>query len=489
MAALVRGMDSKQLVQMLEDLEEKRPHFMEDFGEFANPPLDEQFCASFRAQSADIEAEIDETVYEEEESSDEEVVFEVFGSRLGPRRDISPLSAVQNIHCPRPVRNPVVDTRLSAGTVPKPQSHAQPSASALSCAGLPRHGRSQFPKRVFSSNMRTVDEDALQHPSISTLRLKSPGNESSSGEETFFGSSSLPTDQSPPRLMTQRDRFPLYTGGNSNVFRGNWVRSDGCKVMVAMKLLRIVRDDPAELDYVLTRLVCAARSWQKLSHPNILPFFGAYDIGASTPALITPFCHLGNVGNYIRSHPFSNRTRLVHDVASGLKYLHENDIVHEDLKPQNVLIDKREVACVCDFGISQIINREGVTTRSTASSTYIAPELLILVHPLTSNPIYPKPTAKSDVYSFGLLSLEILTSGPPEGRGNKSFHEAKLLEGFRPQRAQYDVSEIAPGMWSVLDKCWDPNPQLRPTIRAIWESPPFKVQRFCGSIKRLNPKA
>jgi serine/threonine protein kinase len=120
--------------------------------------------------------------------------------------------------------------------------------------------------------------------------------------------------------------------------------------------------------------------------------------------------------------------RQVHDVASGLKYLHENDIVHEDLKPvrllrtppltvlisykQNILIDKREVACLCDFGISQIINREGVTTRSTASSTYIAPELLILVHPLTSNPIYPKPTHKSDVYSFGLLSLEVGTFFP-----------------------------------------------------------------------------
>jgi hypothetical protein len=39
---------------MLEELEEKRSHFMEDFDEFLNPPLDEQFCASSRAQSADM---------------------------------------------------------------------------------------------------------------------------------------------------------------------------------------------------------------------------------------------------------------------------------------------------------------------------------------------------------------------------------------------------------------------------------------------------
>ncbi|KAJ7901233.1 kinase-like domain-containing protein [Mycena olivaceomarginata] len=304
--------------------------------------------------------------------------------------------------------------------------------------------------------------------------------------------SASPTYQSPPRLMTLRGQLPLYTSCNSNVYRGNLVRSDGRKVMVAVKLLRIIRDDPAELDHFLTdyrRLVCAGRSWQKLSHPNILPFFGVYDIKESIPAFVTPFCHLGNVGNYTRSHPLSNRDRLVHDVASGLKYLHENDIVHGDLKPQNVLIDKRGVACVCDWGISQLINPEGVTVWSAASSTYIAPELLILVHPLTPNPIYPKPTQKSDVYSFGLLSLEILTSGPPKGRGGKSFHEAKLLEGFRPQKAQYDFSEIGLGMWSVLDKCWDPDPQLRLTTRAIWESPPFRVQRSCGSTKRLISKA
>jgi hypothetical protein len=44
----------QQLVQMLEELEEERPYFMEDFDEILDPPLDEQFCVSSRPQSADM---------------------------------------------------------------------------------------------------------------------------------------------------------------------------------------------------------------------------------------------------------------------------------------------------------------------------------------------------------------------------------------------------------------------------------------------------
>lgn len=104
---------------------------------------------------------------------------QVFGSRLGPRRDISPLPAVQNIHCPRPVRNPVafdLDTRLLADTVPpKPLSHGQPSASALSCPGRPRPSRSQLPKRVFSSCVVLYELKApfmLCFPGIRGLRTR-----------------------------------------------------------------------------------------------------------------------------------------------------------------------------------------------------------------------------------------------------------------------------------------------------------------------------
>ncbi|KAJ7307742.1 kinase-like domain-containing protein, partial [Mycena albidolilacea] len=65
-------------------------------------------------------------------------------------------------------------------------------------------------------------------------------------------------------------------------------------------------------------------------------------------------------------------------IASGLKFLHENDVVHGDLK-QNVLVDKYGTPCICDFGISKVVSRRGFTTTAVGTASYMAPELLFVV--------------------------------------------------------------------------------------------------------------
>jgi serine/threonine protein kinase len=69
------------------------------------------------------------------------------------------------------------------------------------------------------------------------------------------------------------------------------------------------------------------------------------------------------------------------------------------LTQANVLVDKRGVACICDFGISRIVGRQGFTTRSQGTTPYKAPELL--ADPKRST------TTQSDIYSFALLVLEV----------------------------------------------------------------------------------
>ncbi|KAJ7817424.1 kinase-like domain-containing protein, partial [Mycena leptocephala] len=86
-------------------------------------------------------------------------------------------------------------------------------------------------------------------------------------------------------------------------------------------------------------------------------------------------------------------------VAYGLEYLHRHEIVHGDLKVHNVLVDKHGTPCICDFGISKIVNSEGFTTSSVGTIPYMAPELF-----------WGKPTSmSSDVYSLGLLVLEVIS--------------------------------------------------------------------------------
>ncbi|KAJ7863014.1 hypothetical protein B0H13DRAFT_1096842 [Mycena leptocephala] len=83
------------------------------------------------------------------------------------------------------------------------------------------------------------------------------------------------------------------------------MRSDGQKILVAMKVIRVHDDDLAEIDSIRLKRV--------------------YDIGAPLPIFLSPFYKFGHIGNYLKSHPSADRHQLMHGVAIGLEYLHKNE--------------------------------------------------------------------------------------------------------------------------------------------------------------------
>ncbi|KAJ7789122.1 kinase-like domain-containing protein, partial [Mycena olivaceomarginata] len=155
-------------------------------------------------------------------------------------------------------------------------------------------------------------------------------------------------------------------------------------------------------------LMREARVWTKLRHSNILPFIGLFDIGDPIPILISPFCGFGHIGGQL------------HNVVAGLKYLHDLDIVHGGLKPlpycsflsfqENVLIDKRGVACIGDYGMFKIMDLFDFPLRPT--TVYTAPELSAVLQSGhgTISGRRAGPTKMSDVYSLGLLMVEACVS-------------------------------------------------------------------------------
>ncbi|KAJ7910823.1 kinase-like domain-containing protein [Mycena leptocephala] len=165
---------------------------------------------------------------------------------------------------------------------------------------------------------------------------------------------------------------------------------------------------------------------------------------------------------------------MVLGVAYGLEYLHRHKIIHGDLKVHNVLVDKHGTPCICDFGISKIVNSEGFTTSSVGTVPYMAPELF-LVRTETDNAILDgKSTSmSSDVYSFGLLVLEVWTNESLKNRPKHPILTEQAHRSLRPKRSDYDSESINSSLWTLLDSCWEPEPTDRPTISDLIVRMPF----------------
>ncbi|KAJ3516153.1 hypothetical protein NMY22_g14279 [Coprinellus aureogranulatus] len=209
----------------------------------------------------------------------------------------------------------------------------------------------------------------------------------------------------PQRLLLSHEvektsEVPVAEGAFGEVYEGAVV---GRKV--AIKIFRMnQRTDLVKLTKAISK---EAIMWCNLHHPNLLPCYGvnipdthqSHRIG-----LVSPWMASGNIVQYLSERRDANRLLLLSDIASGMAYLHENKIVHGDLKGANILVSASGRACLADFGLSALSDPDllswtsirTATAYSTGTARWQAPELLIPIEDVAA-----KATANSDVYSYG----------------------------------------------------------------------------------------
>lgn len=185
-----------------------------------------------------------------------------------------------------------------------------------------------------------------------------------------------------------------------------------------------------------------------------------------TPCLISPWYNNGNVRDYLRITSNSNRPRLVSDVANGLLYLHSSNVVHGDLKGDNVLVDENGAARLIDFGMSKLIEEaaSGYTTSSLNLGTarWMSPELL---HSQSKD---CHRTRSSDVYAFACTALEILSSKQPFEHIIQDIRvTVAILKGEKPSRNDYPNVILPEITWTLFERCWERDPAARPEMQEV----------------------
>ncbi|KAG6907970.1 hypothetical protein DXG01_006695 [Tephrocybe rancida] len=214
--------------------------------------------------------------------------------------------------------------------------------------------------------------------------------------------------------------------------------------------------------------------WGQLSHPNILPFYGIHRLNdpLNRMCLVSPWMFNGNIHDYLKKKPDADRTPLISDIAAGMKYLHENGVVHGDLKCLNILVTDSEQACLADFGLSYVTDASGLKGYALSSQHadggtpgFDAPEL---VDPDKDDA--SRKTEASDVYAFGMVCYEILAGERPFGKVKAIAVIQKIMKGQHPQRPIRKgplERGLTEEMWKMMKRCWAQNPDERPTAAEI----------------------
>lgn len=173
----------------------------------------------------------------------------------------------------------------------------------------------------------------------------------------------------------------------------------------AIKLLHARRLDS---ERERNRFLQEARFLELLRHPHILPIY-EFGISEQLPYQVTEYALGGSLRDLLDNqphHPLSvpDAVSILFQVGQGLHYAHRHRIIHNDLKPHNILFNARGKAMLSDFGIAFEQVTATLTMRSsiTGTPTYMAPEQF-----------RGSVSRRSDQYALGCIAYELMTGRPP----------------------------------------------------------------------------
>ena len=243
-------------------------------------------------------------------------------------------------------------------------------------------------------------------------------------------------------------------GGFSEVWLAEELRS---QVKVALKVYSSVQDMDSEGIKMFRKefsLVC------NLNHTNILKPF-TFDIFQGCPYIVLPYCEKGSAAQYVGKLTENELWDFVGQVAAGLAYIHKHNIIHQDIKPGNVLINADGQMMITDFGIStglrKTMRRSANKTDDSARDGTIA---YMSYECLKENPIN---VIARDIWAFGATLYEFATGEVPFGEYGGITQRA---EGGKIPNVNADISS---DLKELIRRCLAMEPWDRPNAEELVE--------------------
>ena len=251
--------------------------------------------------------------------------------------------------------------------------------------------------------------------------------------------------------------------------------------------LKVPRPEVLVTPEVSRRFLREAEAASRLDHPHIVP---VYEVGEEGPIcyIASAYCEGLTLAQWLRlqtaSVPIRLACRLVGILSVAVGYAHERGILHRDLKPGNILLQRLDglsqseggecddlgfIPRICDFGLAKLLDQVSQETRSgvpIGSPAYMAPE--------QAGGRLREHGPATDVYALGVILYELLTGRPPH-RGETDLETLRLVSDQYPPSPRALRPGLPRDLETIAMKCLEKRPDRR--YSNAWELA-ADLQRF-----------
>lgn len=251
--------------------------------------------------------------------------------------------------------------------------------------------------------------------------------------------------------MFLADRYEIIeqigTGGMSDVYKAK------CHKLNRYVAIKVMKSEFSEDKTFVSKFRAEAQSVAGFTHPNVV---NVYDVGDENGVyyIVMELVEGITLKKYIEKRgkiPFKEAVSIAIQVANGLDAAHKHNIVHRDIKPQNIIISKEGKVKVTDFGIAKVASSSTINSSSTMGSVhYISPE--------QARGGYSD--ARSDIYSLGITIFEMLTGTVPFDGDSTVAVAVQHIQDEIPAPSTV-VADIPLSIDRIVIKCTQKKPDRR----------------------------
>lgn len=263
-----------------------------------------------------------------------------------------------------------------------------------------------------------------------------------------------------PSVIVRQANYAVVSSGLRDIYKCSLNRG-ASQEEVAVKSPRfsslLSETDVAEINRNLDHEIGI---WAILEHQYILRLYGTVEGFSPFRAFVSPWMSNGSLNSYLKCTDLMalDRLSMLKQIVEGLKYLHDNDVIHGNLTSNNILVAADGSPCLADFSLSNIKNKleSNLSFSShTGSVRWAAPELII-----NKGHTVQCPTKFCDMYSLGCVMLEVLYGTRPYWR-IKTASQVVVLK-FANQEPIDSTLQIQPLIY--MRQCWSIEPDTRPSV-------------------------